>query len=326
MYALIAETMKVIFVSSTSSSTVKWLEMYSSSATGVAKEFSKVSSSSKKDAGAMIAKFVAVIKTEYGSTTDFKTYDSGKLISSIIKESVTLLSDSSASSSSSFKSGLLLVNVATGITEAYTRATSYSDSGRLITVSITSINTDITKSESSSSGSEKVDLSELLSKVAEAVLEKYSMAGDDKSAVTAGAVMVRVVKAVNDQLGDDVKKGTETVKLYVNVLKALSEEFQEIETFSDDGKKEAKAMIAAVEVLEGTLPDTIDTGDIIHQIISDIHLLYDPDDTRVEGPQQVIDGILQTIADFFHGNSRKKGKLRKIQKNMSKVLRSVLFT
>ena len=85
-------------------------------------------------------------------------------------------------------------------------------------------------------------------------------------------------------------------------------------------------MIAAVEVLEGTLPDTIDTGDIILQIITDIHLLYDPNDTRVEGPQQFIDGILQTIADFFHGTSRKKGKLRKIQKNVSKVLRRVLFT
>ena len=326
IYALIAETVKVIFASSTSSSTVKWLEMYSSSATCVGKEFSKVSSSSKKEAGAMIAKFVEVINTEYGSTTNFTTYDSGKLISSIIEESVTLLSDSSLSSSSSFNSGLLIVNVATEISEAYTRATSYSDSGRLTTVSITSINTDITKSESSSSSSERVDQSELFSTVAEAVLEKYSMASDNNSAVTAGAVMVRVVKAVNEQLGDDVEKGTETVKLYVNVLKAISEEFQDIETFSDNGKKEAKAMIAAVEVLEGTLPDTIDTGDIILQIITDIHLLYDPNDTRVEGPQQFIDGILQTIADFFHGTSRKKGKLRKIQKNVSKVLRRVLFT
>merc|ERR1712106_1086549 len=285
IYALIAETMNVIFSSSTSSS------------------------SSQKESGAMIAKLIELIKTEYDATTDFTSFDSAKLISSIIDESVSLLSGSSISSSSSFSSGLLLVNVATGVTGGYTRASSYSDSGRITTVSITSINKDITDT--------KVMQPELFSKIGEAVLEKFT---------SSGAVIVRAVKAINDQLGADVDKDTESVTLYVNTMKAISDEFEDITTVSDDGKKEAKAMVAAVEVLEGSLPDSIDTGDIILQIVTDIHELYDPEDTRDNGPQQFIEGILQSIANFFHGNPRRKGKLKKIQKNVSKALRQVLFT
>lgn len=321
IYALIAETIKILYASSNSSSAVNWLDMYSSSATSVGEEYTKVSMSSKKEAGSMIAKFLEVINTEYGSSTDIATYDSGKLISSIIDETVTILENNSMSSSSSLNSGLLLSNVATGITEAYTRATSYSDSGRLIAAAIISLNKDITDSESSSM---KVVQSDLFSKVSAAILEKYEMA-DDNSEVTAGAVSVRAVDAINEQLGADVAKSTETVSLYVNVLKTINEEFVDIITFSDDGKKEIKAMIAAVEVFDGSLPNSIDPGEIIFTTITSIHELYDPEDTRLNGPQQFIDGILQSIADFFHGNSRKKGKFKYIKKNVSKALKKVLF-
>ena len=324
IYSLIAETTKIIFEAATSSSTVKWLEMYSSTTNAVGEEFGKLSSDNNKEAGNMIAKYFKLIMTEFESTSDTSFYDSGKLISSIIDESVSLLSDSSAATSSLFNSGLLLVNVAEGITKAYTRATSYSDSGRLSTASMMSLNKDITKTETSST---RVKQPELFSKVSEAVLEKFSgVSGGDTSGITAGAVIVRVVKAVNDDLGSDVDKDIETVALYVNVLNAIVDEFDDITSFSSDGKKEAKAMIAAVEVLDGSLPSSIDTGDLILQILTDIHELYDPDDTRVDGPQQFIEAILQTIADFFHGNSRKKGKLKKIQKNMTKVLRKELFS
>jgi len=324
IYSLIAETTNIIFEASTSASTVKWLEMYSFTSTAVGEEYEKVSSDSNKEAGNMIAKYFKLIMTEFDSSSDSSSYDSGKLISSMIDESVSLLSDSSAAASSSFNSGLLLINVAKGIVKAYTRATSYSDSGRLLTASMISLNKDITETETSST---KVKQPELFLKVSKAVLEKFSDVTDgDTSGITAGAIIVRVVKAVNDELGSDVDKAIETVTLYVNVLKAIVDEFEDITTFSDEGKKEAKAMIAAVEVLDGSLPSSIDTGDLIVQILTDIHELYDPDDTRVDGPLQFIEAILQTIADFFHGNSRKKGKLKKIQKNMTKALRQELFS
>merc|ERR1711874_666807 len=184
-------------------------------------------------------------------------------------------------------------------------------------------NMDITKTESSST---KVMQPELFSKVSEAVLEKFTMSSSDTSEVTAGAVLVRVVEAINDQLGADVDNAVETVSLYVNVLNAIADEFEDITTTSDEGKKEAKAMIAAVEVLEGSLPSNIDTGDLILQILTDIHELYDPEDTRTNGPQEFIDAVLQTIADFFNVNTRKKGKLKKIQKSVAKALRRELFS
>ena len=98
------------------------MEMYSPTSTAVGEEYEKVSSDSNKEAGNMIAKYFKLIMTEFDSSSDSSSYDSGKLISSMIDESVSLLSDSSAAASSSFNSGLLLINVAKGIVKAYTRA------------------------------------------------------------------------------------------------------------------------------------------------------------------------------------------------------------
>merc|ERR1740137_9982 len=273
--------------------------MFSSSASTVSKAYSSVSSSFLiEEAGTMVVKIFSSVQEAYSSSSSSSSsesssssYDSGSLISSVITVIEEIISSSSIETSS-FKSGVLIVDVTMGIIESIMKSTISADSGRVIEKVIKTLNVDIDKSEA---GSSHVDQPALFKKVATVIKDAF----EEDSEITPSKLMVKVASTVNEELGSSVSKETETLKLYVNTLKAVYHAFKDLTSLTEQDEKEAKIIIRTLNVFSNIISSSVDAGDIAVATITALVTFNDGNSFKSPEIQGTIDVIKDLLKDQF---------------------------
>ena len=299
LYSSSIETISSTFESAFSTSTTNWLSMFSSSSSMVTKAYSSVSSSFRKEAGTMVVVIISAIKDEYdaaSTSSSSSSYESGSLISTVVTEIETILSSSTILiTSSSFNAGMLFVDITKGITESIMKSTTIADSGRVMVSTMTSLNTDITKSEESSSSSSKVDQAALFKKVTTVIKEQF----ESSSTVTPSTIMLEVTKTVNEELGSSVSEKTETLKLYANTLKAIFSVFKDLSSLTEKDEKVAKSIIRTINVFSNTITSSVDAGGIAVATISALVTFNQGSAFKSPEIQGTIDAVKGVLKDTF---------------------------
>jgi hypothetical protein len=321
LYSSTIETISTTFESAFSSSTTDWIEMFSSSSSAVSKAYSSVSSTFRKEAGTLVVKIISVIKEEYESSSSSSPYDSGSLISKIVTEIETILSSSTIlTDSSSFSAGMLIVDVTKGITESIMKSTTTADSGRVMVASMESLNTDIAKSEESSTSADKVDQAGLFTKVATVIMEQF----DKSSSVSPSTLMLEVSKTVNEELGSTVSEETETIKLYGNNLKAIFSIFKDLSSLTEKEEKEAKSIIRTIMVFSNTISSSVDAGDIVVATVTALVAFSEGSAFKTPGVQTTMDVLTVVLKENIDNSYPSSGEGKLVLKSVRRALKKIL--
>merc|ERR1711892_1032226 len=312
LYSSMTETIMSTFESAFSTSTTNWLSMFTSSSSTVGKAYGAVASTFRKESGTMVVE----ISSASSSTS---SSDSGSLISSIVTAmEMTISSSSVTEEESSFNSGMLIVDVTKGIMESIMKSTTSADSGRVMTSTLESLNTDITESESSSSSSSKVDQAALFKEMVTVIKEKF----ESDSTVSPSAIMLTVTEAVNEQLGSSVSEETETLKMYVNTLKAVFSVYQELTSLTEKDEKDAKTIIRTLNVFSNTISSSVDAGEIAVATITALVTFSDGATFKTQ-EQDTIDVIKDVLRERFGQLYFNTDEGEKVSKGIKKTIRAL---
>merc|ERR1711892_400469 len=322
LYSSMTETIMSTFESAFSTSTTNWLSMFTSSSSTVGKAYGAVASTFRKEAGTMVVEIFSAIKDGYvmsSSSSSTSSSDSGSLISSIVTAMEMIISSSSVTEEeSSFNSGMLIVDVTKGIMESIMKSTTSADSGRVMTSTLESLNTDITESESSSSSSSKVDQAALFKEMVTVIKEKF----ESDSTVSPSAIMLTVTEAVNEQLGSSVSEETETLKMYVNTLKSVFSVYQELTSLTEKDEKDAKTIIRTLNVFSNTISSSVDAGEIAVATITALVAFSDGATFKTQ-VQDTIDVIKDVLRERFGQLYFNTDEGEKVSKGIKKTIRAL---